>query len=94
LPEEKIVTGMFQFGPSDVFTHQYRNELINSRYATVCIHANVTEIETTDDAKSVVALRVAALNRDSFQAKAKVFILADGGIENARLLLLSDKVQK
>lgn len=94
LPEEKIVTSMFQFGPSGVFMHQYRDELINSRYATVCIHANVTEIETTEDAKSVVSLRVAALNRDFSQVKAKVFVLAAGGIENARLLLLSDKVQK
>ena len=94
LPENKLVTKMFQFGPSNVFTQQYRDELANSKYASVCIHANVTEIETTEDARSVTSLRVKTLEGKDFRVEASVFVLAAGGIENARLLLLSNQIQK
>jgi choline dehydrogenase-like flavoprotein len=47
----------------------------------VLLHANVIEIETDQDARNVVGVRAAT------------FVLAAGGIENARLLLASNRVR-
>ena len=58
------------------------------------MNANVAEIETDETAKTVTRVRVACLQGNQFWVTAKIFILATGGIENARLLLLSNKTQK
>jgi choline dehydrogenase-like flavoprotein len=49
----------------------------------------VTEIETNEAATAVTGLKLRTLGGKAFRAHAKYFILATGGIENARLLLLS-----
>jgi choline dehydrogenase-like flavoprotein len=60
---------------------------------TVLLHANVTEIETDRDARTVIGVRAATLGGNAFSAKATIFVLAAGGIENARLLLVSNRVK-
>jgi choline dehydrogenase-like flavoprotein len=60
----------------------------------VLLHANVTEIVTDDTARQVTALKVSTLAGTHLSVTAKYFVMAAGGIENARLLLLSDSVQK
>ncbi|MBD2448552.1 GMC family oxidoreductase [Nostoc sp. FACHB-152] len=89
-----ITTSMFQFGPRAVFTHEYREEINQARNITTYLNANLMEIETDETAKTVTRLRVACLSGNEFWVRAKVVILAAGGIETARLLLLSNKVQK
>ncbi|WP_017653576.1 GMC oxidoreductase [Fortiea contorta] len=89
-----VMTSMFQFGPRAVFTHEYREEIHRAKNITTYLHANLLSIETDDTAKTVTRLRVACLSGKNFSIRAKIFILAAGGIENARLLLLSNKVQK
>ncbi len=88
-----VTTTMFQFGPRAVFTHEYREELKQASHITTYLNANLVEIETADTAQTVNRLRVATLSGNEFWVQAKVFILAAGGIENARLLLLSNKTQ-
>lgn len=58
------------------------------------LNANVVEIHTNVDGQSVNHVKVATLNQKSIKVSSKVFILAAGGIENPRLLLASNKVQK
>lgn len=60
----------------------------------VLLHANVTEILTDPSARQVTGLKVAALGGRTHFVTARYIVLAAGGIENARLLLLSDRVQK
>ena len=54
----------------------------------------MTEIQTNESATEVTGVRVATLNGTNFTVSAKLVVLAAGGIENARLLLLSNQVQK
>lgn len=91
---DHVTTSMFQFGPRAVFTHESREKFNNASNITTYLNANLLEIETNETAKTVTRLRVGCLSGKEFWVCAKVFILAAGGIENARLLLLSNKIQK
>jgi choline dehydrogenase-like flavoprotein len=93
LARDRIKTTMYQFGPRNVFTHELPDEINQSDNITTYLNANVVEIETNDTAKTATRLRVACLQGNKFWVAAKVFILATGGIENPRLLLLSNKTQ-
>lgn len=65
--------------------------LENSSNIRVVINANVTEIESSKNFLTVDKLHVCNLNKQRFFVKAKVYVLACGGWENARLLLLSNR---
>jgi choline dehydrogenase-like flavoprotein len=91
---DRVNTGMFQFGSSAVFAQEYRDQVIQSRHITLCHHANAVEIETNDTARAVTGVRVACLSGGEFRIAARIVILAAGSIENIRLLLLSNRVQK
>ena len=69
----------------------YREELERAENLRVLLHANVTELETDEAGGRVVRARVATLQRRRFTVQARWFVLAAGGIENARMLLLSDR---
>ncbi|MCC7250776.1 GMC family oxidoreductase [Hyphomicrobium sp.] len=71
-----------------------REQLRAASNVRVLVHANVTEIETDDLARQVTGLKVATLNGTRFSVSAPYVLLAAGGVENARVLLLSDTVQK
>lgn len=58
----------------------------------VLLNANVLELEAADSGASVRCARIASLERKEGKVRARRFVLACGGIENARLLLLSDSV--
>jgi len=94
LPEQ-IVTYLWQIIPPTHlrFGEAYRTELVQARNINTILHANVVEIETNDTAQAVTRLRVARSDGKQFWVAAKVFILAVGGIENPRLLLVSNQVQ-
>jgi choline dehydrogenase-like flavoprotein len=53
------------------------------------LHANVTELDTDRDARSVTGVRAVTLAGNAFRVTASYYVLAAGGIENARLLLVS-----
>lgn len=93
LDESQVETTMFQFGPRAVFHQQYLQEITHSGNITVYTNATVTEIETNESGKAVTRVRVGCLGGKQFWVSAKVFVLACGGFENARLLLMSNQQQ-
>jgi choline dehydrogenase-like flavoprotein len=90
---DRVKTTIFQFGSRDLFFSEYRDEITRADNITTYLHANVINIETTETAQSVSRVRVACLEGNKFCVSAKLFILAMGGIETPRLLLLSNNVQ-
>ncbi len=87
----EIGTTIFQFGPTDKM-RSYLAEFEASQRARLVLNANVLEIQTFRTA--VTSLKVGTLAGKSFTASARAYVLAAGGIENARLLLLSRAEQK
>lgn len=83
-------------GPLDERVYQFRYVNIGadhldafkaSSQVTLLLHANVTQLATTAQGRAVDHVEIATLGGKRFQARARAFILATGGIENARLLL-------
>jgi choline dehydrogenase-like flavoprotein len=79
--------------PPTRFGEVYRDRLSDENgLCTVYLHAHVQEIETDDAGISVTSLRLAGPDGRTVRVAARTFILA-GGLENARLLLLSTSAQ-
>jgi choline dehydrogenase-like flavoprotein len=72
------------------FGHAYRERLLQATNITVCLQGNALRFDTNDSGKAVTRLHVASLAGNRFSVTARRFILAAGGIENPRLLLLSN----
>ena len=83
-----FTTKNFRLEPPTRFGSRYLPELKNSRVTTCFLDSTVVEIQTRGS--RVTALRVHSTGKE-FSVRAKVFVLALGGIENARLLLHSDR---
>jgi choline dehydrogenase-like flavoprotein len=94
LPSGRVVDTISQFSPPVRMGKVYYKALSRSTNVRVVLYANVTQIESTADAGSVRALRIATLSGRKHVATARQFVLATGGIENARLLLVSNTVHR
>ncbi len=80
------------FSPPTRFGARYRDDLKNAENIQVLLNANVIRINATRDAGRVRQLEIRTLTGLSHRVKAKTYVLATGGLENARLLLLSNEV--
>ena len=89
---EKLETSVYRFSPPTRFGRVYREKLRQARNVRCYLNANVLKIRTGDDARAVSRLEVGCLSGTRFEVAAKLFVLAAGGIENTRLLLLSNDV--
>ena len=65
---------------------------INAPNVRLLMHANITHINTSEDGARVKSLEVRTLDGRRAEARAKAIVLACGGLENARLLLASNKI--
>ncbi len=82
-----------QFSPPVRFGKIYREGLRATNNVRVYLYANVVNIDTNAEATEVTGVEVATLTGKRITVSAKIFVLATGGIENARLLLASNRVQ-
>lgn len=85
-----LTTKVYQFGAGDIFTRLYPGEICAGDNISLCHHATVCGLETDIAGKKIVAAKLASRPGTQFRARASIFVLAAGAIENARLLLLSD----
>lgn len=81
-----------QFSPPVRFGKHYRKELKRASHVRVFLHANVTELLPDTFSTRINEVRVQTLNGKQMRVAARLFVLATGGIENARLLLASNRV--
>ena len=85
----RLVTAIYRYGLARTFTDLRLNEACRAQNVLVCLHGTVVELATGLDGRTVTHARVRCLHGPRFLARARLFVLAAGGIENARLLLLS-----
>ncbi len=85
----KVVSRMWQYSPPTLFGEVYRAELERAGNIEVVLHANVVEIAAGEGAAEVKELEVATLDGRRLKARARLYVLACGGLENPRLLLVS-----
>jgi choline dehydrogenase-like flavoprotein len=75
------------------FGEAYRSELQAASNLDVYLHAAAVEIETDVDGHSVKSVRFSGLDGKKLTVAAKLFVLASGGLEVPRLLLLSRRAR-
>jgi choline dehydrogenase-like flavoprotein len=85
----RLETVIYRFSPPTRFGQEYRQRLKREASLRCLLHANVLGIETDASARSVHRLRVGTRGGVRFEVAARRYVLAAGGIENARLLLMS-----
>jgi choline dehydrogenase-like flavoprotein len=93
LDPDKIVDQISQFSPPLRFGIDYRDELKAARHVRVFLYANVVDIQTDNPAANVRQVQVRTLTGRRMTVRARRFVLATGGIENARMLLAARTVQ-
>lgn len=91
---KRLQTRFFQFSPPTRFGEIYRADLKRPRNLTVLLNANVVDIVLAKNAATVNRVKIRCLNGNRLVATAKVFVLATGGLENPRLLLASNRIEK
>jgi choline dehydrogenase-like flavoprotein len=91
LPPDRIRSRLIQFSPPTRFGVRYRDALDRSRTIRICLHSNLTQLVTQENGKTLTGVRVATLEGNRFAVVAKRYVLATGGIENARMLLASNE---
>ena len=88
LPRNLLANRVYQFGPVRVFTDRLAEIRAASRI-DFCHHGTVCELITDETGGRVTEARIGSQSGATVFARAKVFVLSAGAIENARLLLLT-----
>ena len=96
LPEfrpDKAGIDYFRYSPPTRFGQVYRQELDAADNVRVFLNANVLRLETSASGSEVREVHIRTLGGKNGSVRAGIVVLACGGMENARLLLLSNEVE-
>lgn len=85
----KITAKTWQMSPTR-FGIKYRKDLEQAKNISVYLYANVTELVMDNENSQVGSAKIRTLDGKKGTVRARYFVLACGGIENARILLLSN----
>lgn len=89
-----LITRFWRFDEKDDrFTLPECGDLVRSANVTIVLHANVVRVCATPQADAVKRVEARTLAGRRTEVRARAFVLACGGIENARLLLASNDVE-
>ena len=86
---EVVADKLWLVSPPTNFGRTYRSSLRRSGNVTVCLHSSALKL-LTDQAHRVDRVQVGCVQGNQFYVRARKFVLAAGGLETTRLLLLSD----
>ncbi len=85
---DRAITAMFRTRALR-FGQEYKEEIAEAENIRCFLWANVIEIETDEGGESVSALSLSTLDKKRFSARARIYVLATGGVENPRIMLES-----
>jgi choline dehydrogenase-like flavoprotein len=89
--ENVVWNKMWQFSPPTRFGEKYRGDILKARNIHLYTYANLTNINVNENLGSVKELIVKNHEGKTHTVKARLFILACCSIQNARILLASNK---
>jgi choline dehydrogenase-like flavoprotein len=90
---EKIESVVSQFGTSEIFLEHYRQELVRDERVTVILRAVLLQLQMDPQSRAIISAQAGTRDGRKFQVRAQAFVLAAGGLENARILLLQNTLQ-
>ncbi|HSG11761.1 MAG TPA: GMC family oxidoreductase [Gammaproteobacteria bacterium] len=93
-PGGRLCLQFVHFSPPTRFGKRYRDDLEKAPNIQVLLNASVTRIAATPDAGRIRELELNTLAGHGQLLRARTYVLATGGLENARLLLLSRDIVK
>lgn len=89
LDETLAATEIFQLSPPVRFGSAFRDELEADGRIRIVLHATALELVSDREARAVQAVQAGSLDGRRFRVEPALCVLAAGGVECARLLLLS-----
>ena len=91
LRSETFWTKMWQFSPPTRFGRKYRDTIVSAPNVHLYTYANVAELVANEGLSAVDGLRVKTITGKEHRVRAKTYVLACCSIQNARLLLASNR---
>jgi choline dehydrogenase-like flavoprotein len=92
LGDSQLRNMIFQVSPPTRFGAAYRDRLLAAGNLTLCLNSSVIAFRRPPDGATVERVEaVGTLAGNRFEIRARSYVLACGGIENARLLLCSSR---
>ena len=93
LPDRAVETALFHISRRR-FGSAYRDELRGASNVRVLLRAAACELLSAESGSRVSSIEVRSEAGHALRVTARCFVLAAGGIENARLLLISDRTHE
>jgi len=91
LVDSRVVTRIYQnSAPPTRFGTRYREEIEQAYNISAILYANATDINLDHLNQTVRYVTAKTLGGKSFRVTSRFFVIAAGGLENPRLLLLND----
>ncbi|MDX2051010.1 MAG: GMC family oxidoreductase [Polyangiaceae bacterium] len=90
LDETPLLSTLWQLSTPTRFGPKYRESLLNATNVRVVLHTNVVALENGQDEKVVQGVTARTLSGISLRVKARATVLALGGLDNARMLLIGN----
>ncbi|MFN3227346.1 MAG: GMC oxidoreductase [Hyphomicrobiales bacterium] len=87
LPDDIISPAVYQHSPPTRFAERYREPIDQAVHVRCVLHANISDIVLNASGTAVDHIEVKTLEGQAHHVSANHFVLACGGIENARILL-------
>lgn len=91
LPEDEVETTIFQTTTRQESGARSIANLASDADCRIITNTSVTELITADDGNTIETVRLHHVDGTESLLNAKIFVLAAGGLDNARLLLMSNK---
>ena len=91
LDETKVWTKMWQFSTPTRFGTHYRDEIVQASNIHLYTHANVCDIKANEAVSAIEEVEIRNFDGSTHRVRARHFVLACGAIQNARLLLASNR---
>lgn len=87
LDPKRVLTDVFQQSPPTRFAEKFHDAVAREPKIRCVLHANLVDVALGDGSDAVSSVTVSTLDGRRATATARRFVIACGGLENARLLL-------